>query len=213
MNRANRLDGRALEAMDTPEKETTEAEEAEGLETCEEPTRPEPAPTDAAAARIAELTDDLVRLQAEFENYKKRVERETALRTKQGAEKVVADLLPLLDAFDKAIDDAKGNGDADRLKKGLDSLHRQLLQILKGLGLREVGTDGKLDPFEHEAMMRQETEDAEDGEVLEVFQKGYALGPKIIRTAKVKVAKVPEPEITAHDTQESEKDEDETEED
>lgn len=162
---------------------------------------------------MAELTDDLVRLQAEFENYKKRIERESAQRTKLGAERVVADLLPLLDAFDKAMADAGKNGDAPSLRKGIESLHKQLVQTLKGLGLREIRTDGRLDPFEHEAMMRQETEDAEDGHVLEVFQKGYALGPKVIRTAKVKVAKAPEQPITDHDTQESEEEDETTEED
>ncbi len=198
--------------MDTPEKETTEVEEAEELGEDSEPSRPEPAPPSATEGRVAELTDDLVRLHAEFENYKKRVERESAQRTKLGVEKAVADLLPVLDAFDKALEDSKGNGDAASLRKGLDSLHRQLLQVLKGLGLREVRTDGKLDPFEHEAMMRQETEDAEDGQVLEVFQKGYALGPKVIRAAKVKVAKAPDHDVTTHDTQEDNTDEEDTEE-
>jgi molecular chaperone GrpE len=166
-----------------------------------------------SARKVAELTDDLVRLQAEFENYRKRIDRESAQRTNVGMVKVVAELLPLLDAFDKALDDAKRNGDAVSLRKGMETLHRQLVHILKGLGLREVGTDGMLDPFEHEAMMRQETDAAEDGKVLEVFQKGYALGPKVIRTAKVKVAKAPEPQITDHDSQESVEQEEETEED
>ena len=192
--------------MDTPEKEMTDAEEAEELEECVEHTKPEPAPKSAAEVKVKDLKDDLVRLQAEFENYKKRVERESAQRSRLGEEMVVADLLPLLDAFDKALEDANGNGDAVSLKKGLNSLHRQLFQILKGHGLREVRTDGRLDPFEHEAMMRQEAADAEDGRILEVFQKGYAMGPKVLRTAKVKVAKAPDQDVTTHDTQDTQED-------
>jgi len=197
----------------TPEDEAPEQDEAEGQETTAEPTRPGPEPDTDSSRKVAELTDDLVRLQAEFENYRKRIDRESAQRTNIGMVKVVAELLPLLDAFDKALEDAKRNGDAVSLRKGMEILHRQLVHILKGLGLREVGTDGMLDPFEHEAMMRQETDAAEDGKVLEVFQKGYALGPRVIRTAKVKVAKAPEPQITDHDTPESEEQEEEKEED
>jgi len=197
----------------TPDEETSEQEEADGQEATAEPARSGPAPETGSSRKVAELTDDLVRLQAEFENYRKRVDRESAQRTNTGTVKVVADLLPLLDAFDKALEDAKANGDAASLRRGMEILHRQLIQILKGLGLREVRADGMLDPFEHEAMMRQETDAAEDGKVLEVFQKGYALGPKVIRTAKVKVAKAPEPQITDHDTPESEEQEEEKEED
>jgi molecular chaperone GrpE len=67
-----------------------------------------------------------------------------------------------------------------------------MIQTLARHGLREVRTDGRFDPFEHEALMRQETDEEEDGTILEVFHKGYLLGPKVIRTAKVKVAKAKE---------------------
>ena len=145
--------------------------------------------------RIAELTDDLKRLQAEFDNFKKRIEKDMAERTKLANQRLISDLLPVLDSFDKAIEDARKNDKYGHVGDGFQKLRNQFLRILEKEGLREVKTDGKLDPFVHEAMMRELAEDAEDGRILEVFQKGYTLGNKTIRTAKVKVAKKKEPEL------------------
>jgi len=150
--------------------------------------------------RVEQLTDDLKRLQAEFENYKKRAAKDGTERSKAGAEAVVRDLLAVLDTFDKALEDAEENEYPRQLRKGLEGIHRQLLQTLQRQGLREIGTGAGFDPFEHEAMNREEREDLEDGSILEVYQKGYALGPKVIRTAKVKVSRKPETE-EVHDAQ------------
>lgn len=166
---------------------------------------------DVSAARDAEvkdLTDTLKRVQAEFENYKKRVERDWSDRTKSACEKMMSDLLPVLDTFDKAMENAKDNGDAASLRKGLESIHRQLLQTLQKEGLREIETKGKLDPFRHESLMRVEQPNAEEGAILEVFQKGYMLGPKVIRTAKVKVASRPETHADDHKEEEQATEED-----
>ncbi len=172
----------------------------------------EAAPSDPIAERdrrIEELTDDLKRLQAEFENYKKRVLREGAEKAKAGAEGVVRDLLALMDTFDKALEDAEKNEYPEPLRKGLEGIHRQLLQTLQRQGLREIKTDARFDPFEHEAIMREEREGMDDGRILEVYQKGYAFGPKVIRPAKVKVSKNVKTEDTedTHDTQESQSEE------
>lgn len=155
---------------------------------------PEEDPLSLKEKQIAELTDDLKRLQAEFDNFKKRTEKEWKERARLANQTLIADLLPILDSFDKAIENAKNNGDATALRKGLESLHKQLLQTLQREGLREIRADGRFDPFMHEAVMREEREDAEDGRILEIFQKGYAIGPKAIRPTKVKVAKRREPE-------------------
>jgi len=149
----------------------------------------------AGDQRVAELTDDLKRLQAEFDNFKKRNEKDLAERTKLANQRLIYDLLPVLDSFDKAIEDAKKNDKNGRLRDGLQMLRTQFLKILEKEGLKEVKVDGKFDPFIHEAMMRDVSEDAEDGRILEVFQRGYALGGRTIRTAKVKVAKKKEPEL------------------
>lgn len=176
--------------LDTPEGEQ-QAKEA-----------PPPDPVAERDRRIEELTGDLKRLQAEFENYKKRVAKEGDESSKAGAEGVVRDLLAVMDTFDKALEDAEKSDYPKQLKKGLEGIHRQLLQTLQRRGLREIATDGVFDPFEHEAMNREERDDMEDGSILEVYQKGYALGPRIVRTAKVKVSKKTETD-EVHDTQES----------
>lgn len=145
---------------------------------------------------IAELTDTLKRLQAEFENFKKRNEKDWAERVRIANQQLIADLLPVLDSFDKAIDDVKGNGNPATIRKGLEGLHKQFLRTLQNNGLKEISTKGKFDPFIHEALMREEREDLDDGDILEVFQKGYMLNSRPIRPARVKVAKkkVEEPE-------------------
>ena len=158
-----------------------------------------PAPVEEQAPqekRVAELTNDLKRLQADFDNFKKRTEKEWTERSRHANRKLVSDLLPLLDSFDKALEDANDNDDVESLRQGLRGLHKQLLQILQREGLKEIDTKGRFDPFLHEALMREEREDVEDGKILEVYQKGYAIEGKALRPARVKVAKKKEPEET-----------------
>lgn len=128
-------------------------------------------------------------MQAEFENFKKRNEKDWSEKVKIASQQLMTDLLPVLDSFDKALEDAKDNGSAASIRKGLEGLHRQFLRTLQQGGLKEISTKGKFDPFVHEALMREEREDLEDGKILEVFQKGYMLNSRPIRPAKVKVAK------------------------
>lgn len=143
--------------------------------------------------RIEELTGDLKRVQADFENYKKRVDKEWAERSKTATQKLMTDLLAVLDSFDKALQDGdEGNSPKDA-REGLEGLHRQFLQVLQREGLREVKTEGRFDPFLHEALMREEREEADDDQILEVYQKGYQLGSKTIRPARVKVARAKVP--------------------
>lgn len=100
---------------------------------------------------------------------------------------LMTDLLAVLDSFDKALED-QGGSDPKVLRRGLEGLHRQFLQVLQREGLREIKAEGRFDPFLHEALMREERPDAEDGQILEVYQKGYQVGSKPIRPARVKVA-------------------------
>jgi molecular chaperone GrpE len=138
--------------------------------------------------KITELTDDLKRLQAEFENFKKRNEKEWSERVKFANQWIISDLLMVLDSFDKAMEDTKECSEANHLKDGVKRVERQFRQILEREGVKEIDTKGKFDPFLHEAIMREERDDVEDGKILEVYQKGYILGSKAIRPAKVKVA-------------------------
>jgi molecular chaperone GrpE len=143
--------------------------------------------------RIEELTEDIKRVQADFENYKKRVDKEWTERSRVATQKLVTDLLAVLDSFDKALQDSDDVNSPEDARRGLEGIHRQLLQVLKHEGLREINAEGRFDPFLHEALMREEREGAEDGEILEVFQKGYQLGSKTIRPARVKVARAKVP--------------------
>lgn len=173
-------------------------EEAKEAATPEEGETKEAAVTDPLALRdkkIAELTDDLKRLQAEFDNYKKRSEKEWSERSRYATQNLMKDLLAVLDSFDKAIEDAKSNHNRNSLKAGLEGLHKQLLQTLQREGLKEIKAEGKFDPFVHEALMKEERNDVEEGRILEVYQKGYAIGQKPLRPTKVKVAKSKEPEV------------------
>ena len=138
--------------------------------------------------RIQELTDTLKRTQAEFENYKKRVSREWSEKSKLAGERVVGDLLAVLDTFDKALERTDEADDAAAQSNGLEGIHKQLLHVLQRTGLKEIDTRAPFDPFMHEALMREELDDGDDGTILEVFQKGYMMGAKVIRTAKVKVS-------------------------
>jgi molecular chaperone GrpE len=144
---------------------------------------------DEKEKKIAELTDDLKRLQAEFENFKKRNEKEWSERVKFANQWIISDLLMVLDSFDKALEDTKESSEVSSHKDGVRSVQRQFKQILEREGLKEIDTNGKFDPFLHEAIMREERDDVEDGKILEVYQKGYTLGNKALRPAKVKVAK------------------------
>ncbi len=101
----------------------------------------------------------------------------------------------VLDSFEKAIEDVKKNSDKDSLKAGLEGLQKQLLQTLQREGLKEIKAEGKFDPFVHEALMREERSDVEEGEILEIYQKGYAIGQKPLRPTRVKVAKKKEPDV------------------
>ena len=198
------------------DEETNEAEAPE--EGAEKPEQP----LDVLAKKekhISELTQDLKRLQADFDNYRKRSEKEWGERSKLATQRLMTDLLTVLDSFDKALENSNDDEDGASLRTGLENLHKQLFQILQKEGLREIKAQGRFDPFMHEALMSEECEDAEDGRILEVYQKGYALGQKALRPAKVKVARRKEPKppvaekVNNHDNQDdkaSEQEENET---
>ncbi|UCE45222.1 MAG: nucleotide exchange factor GrpE [Methanobacteriota archaeon] len=142
----------------------------------------------ARDARIEELEDTVKRTQAEFENYKKRIEREWAERTRMAGERVIIEMLPVLDTLDKAVEGARGGSESESQEAGLEGIRRQLVQTLQRAGLKEIRTDVPFDPFVHEALMREEANGDDAGKILEVFQKGYTLGPKVLRAARVKVS-------------------------
>jgi len=135
--------------------------------------------------QIKDLTETLQRLQAEFENYKKRIEKEKAEFTDFCKAELIKKLLPIIDNFELAL---KNEAD-EEFKKGVELIYAQLFEVLENEGLKPIDcSNKKFDPYCHEALIQEES-DKESGTVIEELQKGYLLKDKVIRHAKVKVAK------------------------
>ena len=137
-----------------------------------------------------ELLNDLKRVAADFENYRKRVARDQESLVARAHERLVKELLPVLDDLERALAAAEEHEEA-KLEEGVRLVQRQLASVLEREGLAEIETNGKFDPHVHEALLSQPSE-AEEGSVLEVVQKGYRLGDRVLRPARVVVAARPE---------------------
>ena len=145
---------------------------------------------DKARAEAALYLDDLRRLQADFDNYRKRTLREQTARTASASQALVARLLPVLDNFELAVSAAEQSRDFDRMLKGVEMVLGALREVLEGEGLVKIEAEGKpFDPERHEAVIAVEQEDAEPGTILDIVRAGYELGGKVLRPAMVKVAK------------------------
>ena len=134
-----------------------------------------------------EADDRLLRLAADFENYKKRAARERAEYVALANERLLKELLPILDDLERALNAAEEHEEA-QLEEGVRLVHRSLASLLERQGVKEIATDGKFDPHVHEALLAQPSEEAAPGDVLDVIQKGYTLGDRVVRPARVIVA-------------------------
>jgi molecular chaperone GrpE len=133
-----------------------------------------------------EYLNDLKRVAADFENYRKRVARDQEGLAARAHERLVKELLPVLDDLERALQ-AAAEHEGAKLEEGVRLVHRELVEALAREGLNEVETDGQFDPHVHEALLSQASE-KEDGAVIEVLQKGYRLGDRILRPARVVVS-------------------------
>ena len=159
--------------MKPEEKEHKDSQDADKQETTE------------SQKRIEELTNDIKRLQAEFENYKKRIAKEKSELINCAEEELVKKLLPVLDSFGQALK----NSQSRDFIKGVELIYAQLFSALKEEGLEPIERVGKkFDPYTDEVLMHENSE--KDDIILEEFQKGYMLNGKLVRTAKVKIGKV-----------------------
>jgi len=140
----------------------------------------------ALQAERDELFGRLQRLAAEFDNFRKRSAREAAVTIERANERLVKELLPVLDDLGRALEAAEEHEGA-KLEEGLRLVHRSLAALLAKEGLAEIPTEGTFDPHVHEALLSQPSEAAE-GDVIEVVQKGYKLGDKVLRPARVVVS-------------------------
>ena len=137
--------------------------------------------------KLNELTDTLQRLQADFENYKKRVERDKADFAKFACDSVIVDILGVLDNFELAL---KNKDKLEEFQKGVELIYSELFSMLEKRGLKEIeALGGKFDPHLHEALMQDKKEGTDPGIIIDVFQKGYTLNGRVVRFSKVKVSK------------------------
>ena len=133
-----------------------------------------------------ERLDDLKRVAAEFDNYRKRVARDQHNLAARAHERLVKELLPVLDDLERALEAAAEHQEA-KLEDGVRLVHRELQEALSKEGLEEIETNGHFDPHVHEALLSQPS-DRDEGAILEVLQKGYRLGDRVLRPARVVVS-------------------------
>ena len=139
-------------------------------------------------AEKEELLQTMIRRQADFENFRKRTERDRLEEGRRGVERLVSDLIPVLDGFDRAIQ-AHEDPAYDEYRKGVTLIRKQLWDCLAKHGVQRIEATGKLfDPHQHQAVERVETTDYPDGSVVTVFQDGYLFHGRILRPAIVRVA-------------------------
>lgn len=139
----------------------------------------------------AKYKDQYVRLYAEFENARKRMDREKQEFIKFANEGLIVEFLGILDNLERSVEVAKAkHQDYTAFLKGIEMVMAHVHEMLKDNGVTPIEAQGKMfDPHCHEVLMQEETEEMDDGMVMEEFQKGYRLGERVVRTAKVKVAK------------------------
>ena len=141
-------------------------------------------------AKLRREKDETVQLlqrnQADFDNYRRRNASARADSYEEGKRDCIKALLPVLDNFERALDNEQAGDEAWR--EGVKLVNRQLHDLLNKQGLTEIDADGKFDPNMHEAVMQEKVEGSESGDILAVLQKGYRVGDRIIRHSMVKVA-------------------------
>ena len=147
----------------------------------------------AAKAHIEAITKEkdetvnlLQRIQADFDNFRRRNASIRLDSYEEGKRDTVKELLPALDNLERALESIPAENAGWR--DGVAMVHRQMLESLKKLGLEEIETDCKFDPSKHEAVMQEKMDGKEPGDIVVVFQKGYRMGDKILRHCMVKVA-------------------------
>ncbi|HYX75982.1 MAG TPA: nucleotide exchange factor GrpE [Gaiellaceae bacterium] len=150
----------------------------------------------ALEAERDERLNDLKRVAAEFDNYRKRVARDQESLVARAHERLVKELLPVLDDLERALAAAENHEEA-QLEEGVRLVHRELDDALRREGLAEIETVGRFDPHVHEALLSQPS-DEDEGTIIEVVQKGYLLGDRVVRPARVVVA-APKPQPQLED--------------
>src|SRR5436190_13239418 len=156
---------------------------------------PEQGEPSADVADLKQQRDDyydrLLRKTAEFDNYRKRTDRERLQLSEAAAADLLGELLPLVDDMERALKADTGGEASGAIHKGVELIHKQLLEVLRKRGVKPIDALGAdFDPHFHQAVAYDPAEGRRDGEVIEEFRRGYMLGDRLLRPARVKVAQV-----------------------
>lgn len=184
---------------ETSEAEPEEADEEESFEEAEEEPEEEPETgkkpkkfgrrKDKRDEQIAELQDKVTRQMAEFDNFRKRSEKEKAAMYSMGARDVLEKMLEVLDNFERGFDAVEEDDQDDAFVQGMQMVYKQMLEALEKLGVKPIEAVGHpFDPNYHNAVMHEDNEEAGENEVVAEFQKGYMYHDDVIRHSMVKVA-------------------------
>ena len=147
----------------------------------------QPDPLEEVRRERDALQDRLLRTAAEFDNYRKRMDRERRDLAEYTAGEAIKDLLPIIDNLERAL---QAPAQDDPLRKGVELIHKQMLEILRRRGVTPIEALGAdFDPNVHEAVTHEESDQHREGEVMEELQRGYKVGERLLRPAMVKVAK------------------------
>ena len=142
---------------------------------------------------VAQLNDKLLRLGAEFDNFRKRSKREKEELRKHATENLMVEMLEVCDNFERALHSAKSADDSKSIVEGVEMVLKQFISILEKEGVKKIECKGEeFDPYQHEAMMHIETNEYPDNTIIDVHKPGYMLHSKVIRPVMVTVAKKPE---------------------
>jgi molecular chaperone GrpE len=148
----------------------------------------EAAETAKLVGELDDLRQTLLRRQADFDNYRKRIEKERTEDSKRSTARVIEGLIPVIDGFEHALA-AHGQNDYENYRKGFELIYKQLIENVTKLGAERIDPVGKqFDPHQHQAMDRLETTDHEDGTIVQTFQPGYIFHGRVLRPAMVRVA-------------------------
>ncbi len=184
-------DSEAEQAAEEPAKEPEEPEEAEKPSGEEEKKSffKKKEKKDKKDLQIEELTDKLKRSMAEFENFRRRTEKEKAAMFEVGAKSVIEKILPVVDNFERGMASLNEEEAQSPFAEGMDKIYKQLLTVLESMEVKPIEALGKeFNPNFHNAVMHVEDEEAGENTVVEEFQKGYLYRDSVIRHSMVKVA-------------------------
>ena len=179
------MDKEKMQEQTEVKEENTAEETVETVEENKEPTMEEK--LEEAQKQAKDNLDKYIRQLAEFENFRKRSNSEKTAMYSNGVRDTVEKLLPVIDNFERAVEAADDK--EDPMYKGVEMILKQFMEILENLGVKEIPSKGEpFDPNVHSAVMHIDDESCDENVVVEVFQKGYTLGDKVIRPSMVKVA-------------------------